>query len=828
MKNIYLLLTTFCLTFILSLNAFSQDNKILKIGNNLVEFRFNPKAGTFSITDKRNNIVCIENAYFQINQFVSNQGYTFDLTSQNITDEHGKGQKLTIEGKKQNQPSLILEVYIYNDKGCVVLNTGIENTTNADLRIMEFFPLKGIAYKGFTFDNYHTLDGENGIEFTRVLTNDTLKSRNNVLATFGKEGQRKRSLVIGGLNYNEFQKYASVIRHKDFLEIELKANDPVGKLVDAKSKYILNDKFYIDFITDNRFESLEKYGSALSIANHVDIKGVNFPILNFWYAYMAQYGGNEFRDNSVGTIQEMEHIVKSGFLKYSPVGLRLEPDDYALPNNAQGWWDDRHWQMYKGGQLLKPYETIVKWGNKITDMGGVPFIYCQTAKRSEDYCLQYPKHILFNNPYSIRSEGRIEWWGENGDSTAIYWTYDFTDPGFIKHMKQVYQNLKNGGVKGIKFDYPTTGWSYDGGFDDKYATTTSAYRNIFKLAYDGLGPNRDVQERIPPYGDIALGVITTQRTEGDNDRVYPARITKTGLRWYKNRMVANYDHDPINPFHIYPQDTRDGWRAAITMTYTTSGRMEIGKYFEKMTGDMLFDLSRVVPLLSAPVLSARPIDAFSGQLYPRIYDFVVKSDWHIVTFYNTRIEGEEWPTSFTAYWGEKKQFIPIKMLSEVINVPLGDKTDDGGLGLEPDKAYYVFDFWNWKFVGRIAGNSHLEQELRPGEARIMAIHEVKRVPQFLSTSRHILQGYLDMTKYPEWNPQKAELAGTSKLIADEIYKVIIAANGYKIKECSAGNAKCEISLLDKKNSIYELRLTRSNTAEESWKVVFEKKTKTQQ
>jgi hypothetical protein len=707
------------------------------------------------------------------------------------------------------------------------LNTGIENTTNADLRIMEFFPLKGIAYKGFAFDDYHTLDGENGTEFTRVLTNNTLKSRNNLLVTFGKKGLRKRSLVMGGLTYHEFQKYASVIKQKDFLEIELKANDPFGKLVDAKSKYILNDKFYIDFITDNRFESLEKYGSALSIANHVDLKGVNFPILNFWYAFIKQYGGNEFRDNSIGTIQEMEQIVKTGFLKYSPMGLRLEPDDYATPNNEQGWWDDAHWQMYKGGQLLKPYETIVKWGNKITEMGGVPFIYGQTARRSEDYCLQFPEHILFNNPLSKRSKGRVEWWGREGDSTAIYWTYDFTDPGFITHMKQVYQNLKNGGVRGIKFDYPDTGWSYDGGFEDKHATTTSAYRNIFKLAYDGLGPNRDVQERIPPHGDIALGVITTQRTEGDNDRVYPARISKTGLRWYKNRMVANYDHDPINPFHIYPKDTRDGWRAALTMTYTTSGRMEIGKYFEKMTSDMLFDLSRVVPLLSAPAMSARPVDAFSGQLYPRVYDFVVKPDWHIVTFYNTHIEGEEWPTDSGIYSSENNQFYPKKMLSEVINVPLGDKTDDGGLGLEQGKAYYVFDFWNWKFLGRIAGNSHLEQELRPGEARIMAVHEVKRVPQFLSTSRHILQGYLDMTKYPEWNPQKSELAGTSKLVADETYKVIIATNGYKIKGCSAGDAKCEISVLDQKNSIYELSLTSSNTAEKSWNVVFEKKANTQ-
>ncbi|MFP5040883.1 hypothetical protein [Parasediminibacterium sp. JCM 36343] len=799
-----------------------QVNQNPKWDNSLVSFSFNAQQGKFSITDKRTNQACIENATFQINKYASNQGYTFAWDAQPIKDELGTGNKITIEGKKAGVPSLILEVFIYKDNGAIALNLGIENTSDTNIRIMRFFPLKGIAYKGVSFDDYKALDGENGFAFTTVATKDTLKSLNNLLATFGKKGEKKRSLVIGGLTYNEFQKYASVIKKNDFLEVELKGEDPIGKLVDAKSRYILKDKFYVDFTTDNRFEALEKYGLALKNANHSDVSGVTIPILNFWYCFVAKFGGDKFRDNTLGTIEEMEEVTKTGFLKYSPVGLRLEPDDYSLPNNQQGWWDNKHWQMYKSGQLLPPYETIEKWGKKVYEMNGVPFIYCQTSKRSEDYCLQYPNHILFNDPYHKRSKGPVGWWGRSGDSTAIYWTYDFTDTGFINHMKDVYKNLKSGGVQGIKFDYPETGWSYDGGFEDKYATTTSAYRNIFKLAYVGLGPKRDVQERIPPYGDIALGVITTQRTEGDNDRVYPGRVTKTGLRWYKNRVVTNYDCDPINPSHVYPTNTLDGWKAAITMTYTTSGRMEIGKYFEKMDSKMIYALSRAVPLLAAPTASARPIDAFTGKLYPQVYDFKINPDWHIVTFYNTEIEGEEWPTDVMAYWPDNKQFIPKKMVSAVVNVPLGDNTDDGGLALDTAKKYYVFDFWNWKFVGKLEGSSKLEQELRPGEARVMAVHEAKEVPQFLSTDRHILQGYLDMAKYPAWDAAKKELGGTSKLIGGEEYKVIIATNGYKVKTATAEDATNSFKLIDKENSIYELVLKSKETKAYKWKVSFQK------
>ncbi len=797
---------------------------VARLENRLVAFSFDASRGTYAVTDKRDNSVCLEDAVFAIDKYSSDQAEDYHWDKEKINDELGAGEKIVISGKVKDAPllRLIFEVCIYEDRGCITLNQGIENQTDQNYRVMAFSPLSGSAYRGSKFVDFKTLDGENGFKANAVLATDLRKSRNNLLATFGARGSRKQSLVIGGLTTNEFQKYASVQKTADSLKVQLTADDPVGKLIDAHSKYVFNDKFYVDFSIDNRFETLEKYGLALRLANHADIKVAPIPILNFWYSHITKFGGDEDRDNSPGTITEMQQIINSGFLKYSPVGLRLEPDDYSLPSNQQGWWDDKHWQMYKSGQLREPYETIVKWGRKVHEMGGVPFIYCQTAKRSEDYCVQHPEQMLFKSATHLRSKGPVGWWGKGGDVTAGYWTYDFTNPAFIAHMKDVYANLKAGGVAGIKFDYPDTGWSYDGGFDDPHATATSAYRNIFRLAYEGLGPGRDVQERIPPFGDIALGVVTTQRTEGDNDRVYPGRVSKTGLRWYKNRMVVNYDQDPINPYHIYPKDTRDGWRSAITMTYTTSGRMEIGKYFEKMTPDMLYDLSRAVPLLPTPTVSARPVDAFSGKVYPQIYDLKVGDGWHIVTLYNYKLDGEKWPTDVMAYWYEGRQFNPKKMLPDEIEVSLGDQTDDGGLGLEAGKKYYVFDFWNWNFVGRFEGGTRLKQKLRAGEARVLSLHEAQDVPQFIATNRHILQGYLDMTQYPQWSAEKSELGGISKLIGGEAYKVVIAGNGFHVKRADARDATCEIEVLDKANSIYALNITSPKTADVSWSVGFEK------
>lgn len=827
MKNLFYILLLSILFTSCSDNAevsTNVNNNQARIQNQFVQIDFNLQTGKYSAIDKRDDKACVSNAFFKINDVASTDGYLFECIEEELIDELGSGKKLVFTGTKANGITLIFEIGLYNEKTFYTLNSGLVNNSSIDLKVMEFYPMIGTAYNNFKFNDFKTLDGGVGKEPTLVSNGDTLNSRNNLLATFGAKGKPKRSLVIGGLTYNEFQKYASVEKQSDFLKVEMKADDPVGKLVDAKSTYIFKDKFYVEFSTDNRFEALEKYGFALKDANNVEIGGLDYPILNFWYCYVYMFGASDFMNNSVGVIEKMQEIKNTGFLKYSKMGVRLEPDDYAMPSNQQGWWDDEHWQMYKGGQLLEPYETIEKWGAKVKELGGEPFIYCQTARRSEDYCVAFPEHCLFNDGFAKRTPPSSDsQWNEGGPiKDQLYWAYDFTDPGFIKHMQDVYANLKKGGVQGIKFDYPFNGWAYDGGFEDKYATTTSAYRNIFKLAYDGLGENRDVQERIPPFGDVALGVVTTQRTEGDCDRVYPGRVSKTGLRWYKNRVVTNYDHDPINPFHTFPMESDDGWRAALTMTYFNSGRMEIGKYFGEMTELHLHDLSRTVPLLSTEK-SPRPIDAFEGVEYPQVYDYAIDNSWHILTFYNYKIKDEIWPNTDMAYgWGRYPHFVPKEMLTNTINIDLSSATDDGGLALNPKKQYYVFDFWNWKLIEKLSGSVTLQQNLRPGETRVMAVHEVKNHPQFISTNRHLMQGFLDMKELPQWNETAKELSAVSKVIEDDAYQVIIASNGQEAKGCKAEGANCEIEVFDEKNQLYVLTIKSNTNADIKWNVIFEK------
>ncbi len=589
---------------------------------------------------------------------------------------------------------------------------------------------------------------------------------------------------------------------------QLYAEDPVGKRVDPGVRYLPDDRFYVDFVTDNPFTNLEQYGMGIKLAQKVKLSIYDFPTVCLWYANHSGYGGGKATNDTVGAVAEMDEIVKSGFLKYSRAAVRLVPDCYSK-DNQQGWWDDAHFQKhgstnlgdFEGGTYKAPYETSEKWGKAITERGGIPLTYGQTGFRSEDYAHQFPEHMLFNRSIAWMRDAYKRplddeaFWGNAWLKSFRVWSYDYTDPGFVTHVKEGYAAYRSGGIKGLMFDYPARGWASGGGMEDKYATTSRAYRDIFRLAREGLGDDCYLHERNMERGsDITLGLVASQRTENDTDRVSAQVITRCGLRWYKNRVVVNYDTDSKNIYRL--RDNRDAVRSLLTMSYVTTGRLLLANSFTQLSSDIIHDLTRIYPFHHTPQ-SHRPVDAFT-QTYPRVYDFEISPAWHQLIFFNTQ---------------------DTDAMS--IDVTLAGSTAEGTLGLNPEEDYYVYDFWNDTFVGRISGDATLSQQLRPGEVRMMSVHQVSECPQFISTNRHIMQGYLDLTG-TAWLPQSHCLKGTSQVVADDPYVVTIAANGYRPKNATASDPSVQWDMAEADAGLVELTIRSQKNAAVQWQVHFER------
>ncbi len=588
------------------------------------------------------------------------------------------------------------------------------------------------------------------------------------------------------------------------VKLSLYAEDPIGKLVGAGKTYFAeNDAFYIDFSTVNPLESAEKYANTVKEVQNVKLNYYYFPTICLWYAMQPLYGGkgNETTraiNDSPGAVNEMKSVKDSGWLKYSTMAIRLVPDCYA-EDNENGWWDDKHWQLYGSGSEVnqgttemvlpgahyrEPYETTKKWTEAVIALGGLPFTYFQTAVRSKDYCEQFPSHMLHNQSfYEVKNQ--------HNSINKQFGTYDFTDTSFVAHMQDVYKNLNNAGIAGMMFDYPYTAWAPYGGMDDKYCTTASHYRRVFELATKGLGEKSYVHERnIRRGSDITMGVVQSQRIWGDNDVLNSEMVMRGGLRWYKNRVLYNYDMDAKSLSRAIPSDSDDGVNKLLTMSYVTASRLLLGQSFAITSSENIFKLSRIFPYHQSPQ-SARPIDAFSSD-YPRIYDFKVDNKWHQLTFFN---EDNENP--------------------KTISVDLSGTPGFGGMGLDKNASYYVYDFWNNQLAGEFKGSDVLQQNLRKGEARMMSVHQKENFPQVLSTDRHLMQGYLELSDI-HWENNK--LTGKAKMIQNEPMKIIIASNGFISKNVSSSIGNASIKNLT--NELIELTLLSPVGENLDWTVEF--------
>jgi hypothetical protein len=572
---------------------------------------------------------------------------------------------------------------------------------------------------------------------------------------------------------------------------DLYAADPVGRLVDAGRSYLPNDRFYVDFTTADPFEALERYGLRLRAAQKAAPNLYDFPTVCAWYVGLFGYPADNRPERSKyriattpGLVEEMDRIGKTGFLKYARAAVRLVPDTYA-PDNEQGWWDDAHWRKFL--HYMEPYETTRKYGAAIRARGGLPFTYFQLVNESRDFRQAHPEMLLA------------------GDSSR---GLDYTNPVARAHMRRVYASMRAGGIAGMMFDYPNDMWvsqTVRGGFQDRHATAASAYRTAFALAKEGLGPNSWIHERVlgPPLSDITLGVVDSQRVWGDTSAIEPEMVSRCGLRWYKNRVVCSYDMDAKNLLDGWKRpgfdvSDRDGRRMLLTMAYVAASRLLLATSFRDMPPDTLYDLERTFPYHTRP-RSARPVDAFISRQWPKVYDFTVNARWHQVTFFNN----EE----------------PAR--TRELSVALSGEPVSGALGLDPAGEYYVYDFWNDRFVGRFRGRERLRQVLRPGEARMLSIHRVENHPQFLSTNRHVMQGYVDMVGTPKWDERRLRLTGRSKVIGGETYKFVLVGNGYRPVGCAVSEGTGRLERLPRRSGLWVLNLDVPKNAVVAWSVRVE-------
>lgn len=776
--------------------------------NKNTRIEFNPSTGTFNLTV--GNILAISNAHVTV------QGWSSSDTGRQSKITHRNRDRFRVECSRPGAPTLLLEFNLR--PAFVELRAGLKNTTANPIRIKKMHPLAGgVVFPGAEWSEVRTLDGPTGANQPCVTAGAVRGSANNLLVTFTQSGER-RSLVLGALKTTDFTKWMHI---QTGHIADMEAYDPVGRLVNPGETYLPEDSFYVDASTANPFEALEKYGCALRDATGAKPSPYDFPTVCAWYAGVWKTPGAQDHpdksaykiNTSAGMVEESQKINASGFLNCSRAAVRLVPDSYTK-ENPQGWWDDEHWQ--KHGYYTAPYETSAKLGRAMHDNGCLAFTYIQPQ-------IQFPK--LGNRISRDFRESHRDWLLNKDIDRNL----DYSLPAVQEHVRSRFAALR-GHIDGLMVDYCDELWlsalyghspearlgaspwedvNQDTSGEvirltDPKMTATGVYRSFFKVLRAGLGSNARIHERClnQPNNDLTFGITDSQRTACDTDKISPDLVSRSGLRWFKNRVVISYDMDSKDLTSAWKVEgwsgtDQDGRRMMLTMAYVAASRLLLANSFRDLAPETLHDLERTFPYPTES-RSARPIDAFVHDGWPRVYDFAVTPDWHQVTFFNSALPTRE----------------------ETISVPLAGDTAGGALGLDSAAEYYAYDFWNDRFVGRFKGGYTLAQTLRPGEARMLSIRKVENHPQVLSTSRHIMQGLAELSDV-KWDAAKKHLTGKADLIAGEPMRIALVGNGFKATNASSGNASARLEPHTAAAEIAVLLLESPRNGQVWWSVEYQ-------
>ncbi len=766
------------------------------LANDFVSVKFDLASRKFTVTDTRNGEILLEDSPIQA---LMSEGAELTLhRDEEITDALGKGRRVILAlsdfriprnaahfSNRALPPRRLLTFTLHEDHSALVIGFGLLTPNYYSMRFAEASTLAGgRLFGGRKITEPLTLNGGAGMEATHVVAGLDRVSGNSLMLT-GKVDGKRRTVVWGGLGNRAFAKVATLRAGVP----ELLAEDPIGVLVDESEEFLAEDSFYIDLTGGDPFEALERYGKAMRAANNASPNVYDFPVLCGWS--VSAISKLPHVNNSAKLVQEADHAKACGMTKYTKPALRLEPDKYHN-DTEQGWWDDEHFSKF--GHLVEPYETMASWCEALEQRGSFGYTYMQLGMPSDDFARAHPDWMLFNDASEVDRRGPgFEKKANKHSHHQPYVTYDYTDKGYSEHFVKVWSSIRKSGVRGVKIDYPETAWRPEGGFDDRHASTTSAYRRAFELmreamGRDGLIDERNLGESGRPCLDVTAGLVDTQRTWGDANDFVPEMVSRSGLRWFKNRTVFNYYSDTKAVHGLSPGKLQ----ALVTLNFLTSGRLDLATSYSLFTPEITRTVSRSYPHYPEAI-SARPLDAFTGALDPQVYELELTPGWRQVAFYNT---------------GEKRA---------AISTALSGERADNAIGLDPAASYHAYEFWTDIYLGKLDGSERLEMELDAGNCAMISLRKAELHPQVLSTDRHLLQGWVDLADV-KWDDSAKTLSGTAKVIGGEPFRISVTGNGVDLAGVTVDAGSATIAPHSAGGDLRTLVIECSETREIRWQI----------
>ncbi|MCP2619997.1 hypothetical protein NLC35_01980 [Candidatus Aminicenantes bacterium AC-334-K16] len=512
-----------------------------------------------------------------------------------------------------------------------------------------------------------------------------------------------------------------------------------------------------------------------------------------WYCY---YMGTTEED----MIRETDALAR--LLK--PYGLEIVQLDACYTRGEEANYLEWNKEAFpRGGKWLFEY---------IRSKGLKPGLWVNVygSNYAKPECAEkYPENFYLRD-----KEGNLSGACCTADKTVV--RLDYSNPEVIeKHLKPMLSILKNEwGLVYLK----DAGWGtwmdyYDQNREQAFDSSKGSreiYVEVQQAVRKTLGDDVFINGCAMHEVGLCFGLFDGSRTGGDDKAIwYPQKERGMSMQTffhslfganYLNNIVWFCDPDVVmvrNPLTYEEGQTIVSSIALTGQTYMASD------FMDKLPTRKLELYRKTMP--TTPI---KPVDLYPFRIlknkrngvvwccpqvkeFPRAIDLKVNGvagDYDVLALFNWKDEAAE--QSFS--------------LEE--------------LGLDPEKEYHLFNFWEEKYEGTTSNT--FTALIPPHGTLVLIIKEVKPYPQLLSTSRHITST-ISLNKL-NWNPDSLTLNGTSSVVSGDTYSLFI----WKPSNLQVTKVEANTEVLfhrEEENGLLEVKFSSNlpeGAAHLTWNVIF--------
>ncbi len=464
-----------------------------------------------------------------------------------------------------------------------------------------------------------------------------------------------------------------------------------------------------------------------------------------WYCY---YMGTTEED----MVTETDALVR--YLK--PYGLEYVQLDACFTRGEEANYLDWTRESFpRGGQWL--FQYIHSQGLK---PGLWVNIYGSNYAKAE--CApQYPENFYLRD-----KEGKLSGACCTADDTVV--RLDYSNPEVIeRHLKPMFRIFKEEwGLSYLK----DAGWGtwmdyYDQNRENAFDPTKGSrelYVAAQKALREALGDDVYILGCAMHEVGLCFGIFDGSRIGGDDKAVwYPEKKGGMSMQTYFHSLFGgNYLHNIT--WHCDPDTvmvraplTLDEARTIVSSIALT-GQVYMASDFMARLPQRRLDLYRK----TIPTVPIVPIDLFPYRIESNKRDGVVWCCPRVKEFpraINLKVSAASGTYDVVAVfnWDDKEKTETVALAED--------------LGLDPERDYIVFDFWDQKL--KEVARKKVTASIPAHGTDVLVIRPVLERPQLLATSRHIT-GAVSIQKL-DWDENRSTLSGVSEIVPGASYSIFV-------------------------------------------------------